>query len=77
MKNIRKILKPQDLALTIKDLRQIQNVTQEQLAEFSGLHRNGISKLERGESDPKLSTLLNIISLLGARLTVEMPTNES
>ncbi len=53
----------------------MQKVTQEQIAEFSGLHRNGISKLERGESDPKLSTLLNILSLLGARLIVEMPEN--
>lgn len=75
MKQQKKIMSQDDLILVIKEMRQMQKVTQEQIAEFSGLHRNGISKLERGESDPKLSTLLNILSLLGARLIVEMPEN--
>ena len=56
------------LGKIIRDARKRQKVSQIELADFTGLHRNGIAKIEAGTVDVKLGTLLRIASLL--RLTV-------
>jgi DNA-binding XRE family transcriptional regulator len=73
MKRILRIQNVEELVDHLRTLRHNQSVSQEQLAEFAGLHRNGISKIETGGSDPKLSTIINVMSLLGARLYIEVP----
>ena len=50
---------------TIKDLRSGMKITQEELANFTGLSRIGIVKLEKEENDLKLSSLIKIANLLG------------
>jgi transcriptional regulator with XRE-family HTH domain len=50
---------------TIKDLRSDMKITQEELANFTGLSRIGIVKLEKEENDLKLSSLIKIANLLG------------
>lgn len=47
----------------LADLRHSRGLTQEQLAEISGLHRTYISGVERGARNP---TVLTIISLAKA-----------
>lgn len=42
----------------LRALRERAGLTQQQLAERAGLHRQGIVKLERGEREPAWSTLL-------------------
>ena len=67
-------LKLQDLAHIgpyLKKLRKKKKITQVELAEYAGLSRAGIVKVESGESDIKLSTLISIANLLGVDLVLK------
>lgn len=55
--------------LRIKKLRKIKKLSQEELAELSGLHRTYISSLERGRRNPTLTTL-SLISK-GLNVTID------
>jgi DNA-binding XRE family transcriptional regulator len=55
---------------TIKDLRSEMKITQEELANFTGLSRIGIVKLEKEENDLKLSSLIKIANLLGFEIVL-------
>lgn len=55
---------------TIKDLRSELKVTQEELANFTGLSRIGVVKLEKEENDLKLSSLIKIANLLGFEIVL-------
>lgn len=55
----------------LKEYRKEKNITQEELANFSGLSRVGIVKLENNFPDIKLSTLIKISSLLGFDLVLK------
>ena len=46
-----------NVAERIRRMRESHGWTQEKLAEASGLSRDGISRIERGERKPKLETL--------------------
>lgn len=55
----------------VQKTRKEKNITQEQLAEYCGLSSRAIIKIEKGETDIKLSTILKLVSLLGLDLTLE------
>jgi transcriptional regulator with XRE-family HTH domain len=55
----------------IKSIRLEMNITQDDLANFSGLSRIGIVKFEKDESDMKLSTLIKVANLLGYELLLK------
>ncbi|MCM1355634.1 MAG: helix-turn-helix transcriptional regulator [Staphylococcus sp.] len=48
----------------IRTLRQSAGLSQEKLAELSGLHRTYIGSLERSEKVPSLLTIVKIASAL-------------
>src|SRR5262245_16113950 len=52
----------------LKALRESQGVTQEQLAEASGVHRVTIARLESGDKLPRFSTLEALASALHVTL---------
>lgn len=59
----------------IKNQRKVMDVTQDELANFAGLSRVGVVKLEKDEGDIKLSTLLKVANLLGFELVLKKRTN--
>jgi len=71
---------------TIKDIRQLgevirttrkkQKITQEALATFAGLHRNSVARIERGEVDAQLTTLIKITELLKLSVILQSEVNE-
>ena len=58
----------------IKTCRKEKKITQEELANFAGLSRVGVVKIEKNESDIKLSSLVKIIGLLGFDLVLKRRT---
>lgn len=52
------------LADTIKELRAVAQITQEELAESAGVHRTYVSQLERGLKSPTLEVVFHIAKAL-------------
>lgn len=48
------------IKILIKQVRQEKNMTLETLAKLSGVSKGHLSKIERQERDPKLSTIIQI-----------------
>ena len=49
----------------LRDERRQKHLTQEDLAEKSGIHRNHISFMERGLRSPTLETMIRVCHALG------------
>lgn len=56
--------------MILKERRKELNLTQEVLAEKSGLKRTYISKIEKGETDVQISSLVRIVNALGLKLAI-------
>ncbi len=54
----------------IREIRKEKNLTQERAAELCGMSVKGYEKIERGESDPRVSTMVKVIFSLGADFTI-------
>ncbi len=65
-----------DIGSTIKDLRSELKITQEELANYTGLSRIGVVKLEKEENDLKLSSLIKIANLLGFEIVLRKRSNK-
>jgi transcriptional regulator with XRE-family HTH domain len=49
----------------LRELRERKGITQDQLAKRSGLQGSAIARLERGQHEPRLSTVLSLAHGLG------------
>jgi len=58
------------IAKNIKKIRLDQNLSQEKLAELSGLTKGYISKIEKSDTAPPLSTLSKIAAALNVDITL-------
>lgn len=59
----------------IIEAREKQGLTQQELADISGVKQSSIARLEKLKSSPQLDTLLKILTPMGYRLTI-IPTEE-
>lgn len=55
------------LALNLKALRQIQNLSQEDLAELAGIDRTYVSSLERSQYSATIDVLERLAMALGVK----------
>ena len=55
----------------ILEARKSQNLTQQDLAEKTGIDRTDISKLENGNANPSLRTLKRLATGLGTTLQIQ------
>lgn len=53
----------------VREVRGRRGISQENLAEIAGLHRNHVSALERGERNPTLSTQRKVATGLSIALS--------
>jgi len=60
----------------IKERRKCLKVTQRQLAELSGIGINTLTKIERGEGNPRLKILEQVLDTLGLELTTVVKSIE-
>ncbi|MCB0391228.1 MAG: helix-turn-helix transcriptional regulator [Bdellovibrionales bacterium] len=77
MKNANKnkyieIKNSQQVAPLLQKRRKELGITQKQLADLSNLSFNGISRMEVGDSEIKLSNLIKIGQLLGLKIKIEV-----
>lgn len=56
------------LGKKIKKFRKEQKISQEELADKTGLHYTTVSRIERGESNPPVYTIFKIAKALKKRI---------
>lgn len=66
-----KIQSTKQLIELIKLTRKKQGITQEQLADYAGLQRIGIVRIESGKTEPKISTVFKICQMLGLEFDIK------
>ncbi|WP_105301664.1 helix-turn-helix domain-containing protein [Anaerococcus marasmi] len=60
-----------DIIKAMLDARKLQNLTQEELAEKTGIDQADISKLENGTRNPTINLLKRLAEGLGMDLKIE------
>jgi DNA-binding XRE family transcriptional regulator len=70
------VKKTSEIGSFVKNQRKEMNVTQDELANFAGLSRVGVVKLEKEEGDIKLSTLIKVANLLGFEIVLKKRSNK-
>lgn len=63
--------------MTLRDLRSVQHLTQERLAEILGIEQDSVSRMER-RTDMLISTMSSYVEAMGGklRLVVEFPNRQ-
>ena len=65
-------LEPEEqIVRAIIEGREENHLTQEQLADVTGIHQTNISKLENGTANPSLRTLKRLAAGMGMKLKLE------
>ena len=62
----------ESLILTIKERRETMNVTQEYLAELSGVGLRTLKQFESGKGNPTLLTISKLADVLGFELCLKI-----
>ena len=62
----------QEIGNAVKERRKSLGVNQQTLADLAGVAVNTVVAIERGEGNPQLTTLLNILDTLGLQLDINI-----
>ena len=62
----------EDIIQTIKERRQMMQVTQETLAELSGVGLRTLKQFESGKGNPTLQTLQKLTDVLGMEVCLKV-----
>ena len=62
----------EELIQTIKERREMLQVTQETVAELSGVGLRTLKQLERGKGNPTLQTLQKLADVLGMEVCLRL-----
>lgn len=65
-------MSPAEIGQRLKQRRNTLNITQPDLAELAKINLNTIYKIERGQANPTLSTLIRLADVLGLELNVDV-----
>lgn len=68
------ILTPSQLAAHLRSLRRANNLTQAELGARIGINQTRVGKIERDPRNVSMGQLMKILTLLGARLILQMPS---
>jgi len=60
----------------IKERRRSLSITQRELATLSGVSINTLTKIERGEANPSLKVVMNILDTLGLQMDINIKSNK-
>lgn len=66
----------QDLGRTLGDVRKLRDLTQQQLAEMTGMRRDYLSQLESSSDTLEVRRLILALRRLGADITVTVETSD-
>jgi transcriptional regulator with XRE-family HTH domain len=61
-----------EIVRSIKERREMMNVTQEELAELSGVGKRTIIQFEGGKGNPTLHTLQKLADVLGLEVCLQV-----
>jgi transcriptional regulator with XRE-family HTH domain len=65
-----------EVGTIVKTRRKILGITQPRLAELADISVNTLYKIERGEANPSIKILLNIVDVLGMDLFIEVKPSD-
>ncbi|MEQ8926441.1 MAG: helix-turn-helix transcriptional regulator [Fulvivirga sp.] len=57
---------------TIKKRRKFLKITQEDLAEISGISERTLRDIEKGSANPELASLMKLCEVLGLELSIDV-----
>lgn len=69
----KQVLSSRDLIETLKMIRKELHISQDELARLVNLNRQSISNIERGEADPQLTNILEMLKLCGIKVILDFP----
>jgi transcriptional regulator with XRE-family HTH domain len=61
-----------NIVITLRDRRAVLRVTQEELAEMSGVGLRTLKQIESGKGNPTLATLQKLADVLGMEITLRV-----
>jgi len=71
MSNVTHTVETDEIIQALIEARRASGMTQKELSELTGIAQGDISKLEKGNANPSLRTLIRLAEGMGMQLKVE------